>query len=83
MLDVRTNFKNKYLYKGESLQCQLCDDGQLETQSHIAECKALGNNVDIVYNDLFSPNLDIVKDNITKFEVAWSERCEKLQSMQD
>ena len=38
--DVRGNFKDKYKKKGgeEALQCQDCDCGQVQTQSHCLVC---------------------------------------------
>ena len=48
MVDVRENFKNKYL--NNDYQCELkC--GESEDQQHLLECQVLINNCDPLYND--------------------------------
>ena len=66
-INVKRNYKNKYRHS--NMFCSLCDDKQVESESHILECKStqeqLGNIGDSKYEDIFS--LDIARqEKITK-----------------
>ena len=83
MLDVKTNYRNKYLHESTSLQCDECKSGQEDDQVHVTLCSALKCNQDLQldYNKLFSKDLDIVKNAIATFEVSWREKCEMKSQM--
>ena len=79
MLNVRANFKHKYLNQVELLYCQHCQKkgvNQIQTQEHILICEGLEQKVDIQYNDLFSLNLSIVNVALEGFKVAWDQSSE-------
>ena len=72
-------FKSYKPYKVfNRIKCEQCIDGLLDTQEHIPLCNGLNKKVDINYKDLFSSNLDIAKEALIGFEVAWTERLEKV-----
>ena len=79
MLDVKSNFKNKYNDDINLLRCDLCKSGDLDTQSHVISCKSIDNNSNQTanYSHLFSENLNTVKKAITVYEKSWNEMCHK------
>ena len=73
MLNVKGNFKSKYLNNDTFLQCQKCLNGLLESQQHIIDCDRLETKPNINYNDLFCADMKKVKEALAKFQLAWDE----------
>ena len=73
MLNVKGNFKNKYLNNDTFLQCQKCLSGILESQQHIIDCDVLKSKPNMNYNDLFCADMQKVKEALEKFQIAWNE----------
>ena len=75
MLDVKANFKNMFHNDMTLLNCNLCDNNSIEDQKHVIECTEIENNknISIDYFDLFSKNLDTMKNAIVKYEKSWKE----------
>ena len=73
MLNVKGNFKNKYLNNDTFLQCQKCLSGILESQEHIIDCDIFETKPDINYNDIFCDDMQKVKTALTEFQKAWNE----------
>ena len=75
MLDVKSNFKNMFQNDIAQLNCNLCDNNKIEDQKHVIECTEIENNRNIVINyfDLFSNNLNVVKNAIGKYEKSWKQ----------
>ena len=78
ILNVKANFPHMYANDQDPLNCENCPEGVLDTQEHIVLCDGLKKKVNINYNDLFSSNIDIIKEALTAFEVAWNQRPENL-----
>ena len=74
MLDVRKNFKNKFM---NNMACPVCHS-HTDTQQEILKCSAL-NSVpnQIKYADLFSNDLSLAKSALKKYQLLWKKR-EKL-----
>ena len=90
MLDVRNNFKNKYIKKSnntqlntEALLCQLCKH-HVDNAENIFQCTVLANklNSDNIKNskfeDLFSKDMKIVSYAIKLFAKLWKIRQQKM-----
>ena len=71
MLDVRKNFKNKFM---NNMTCPACQS-HTDTQQDILKCSAL-NPVQnqIKYGDLFSTDLNLVKATLKKYQLLWKKR---------
>ena len=64
MIDVKTNYKNKYLF---NMQCRLCDEkNEEESENHLINCNKImqhypGSTVDLLnakYENIFSQNIE-------------------------
>ena len=78
MLNVKENFRQKYLNETESLYCQHCKNietstKQIQSQEHILVCDSLEEKVQVEYKDLFSLNMDKVKTALEGYKVAWNQ----------
>ena len=86
MLDVRNNFKQKYLKnknisEDEVLACQLCKN-HLDTEENILQCPVLKNDKDLKFEDLFSENMDQVSIVLKEFKKLWRKRQNILNQQQ-
>ena len=85
MLDVKTNFKNKYITNSvklpEAIYCSFCLSDSIEDQEHIIDCEAFEQPYKIRYTDLFSQDLKIVAENIKKYEALWKQRCDETKTI--
>ena len=78
-IDVKCNYKNKYL----DLKCDLCTSNSQDDQYHLLECayliencENLANNTTIEYEDIFSDDIEKqFKAAKLLFEV-WEKRIE-------
>ena len=71
MLDVRTNFENKFK---NNMTCPACLS-HTDTQQEILTCSALNaaqNN--IKYVDLLSTDLNVVESALKKYQKLWKKR---------
>ena len=57
MVNVKNNFSSMY----DNLNCELCDDDELDSQKHLIQCKKLlsmssdqTSKIDLKYDDIFS-----------------------------
>ena len=75
MLEVKMNFKEKYLNNDQLLLCKLCENDDLDEQSHFTRCSAVKNNQNLQFNysNLFSQDINILKIAISQFEASWNE----------
>ena len=79
-LNVRNNYKNKYM--NDSLLCPLCNQ-HIDNQENVLLCKELNSSQNTKYDDLFSPDLDVVAKTIKHFKYLWRKREEKMQVLQN
>ena len=84
MLNVKNNFKNNFITNDvklpEAIYCSFCSTNSIENQEHITICEAFDQPYKMNYADLFCNNLDIVAENIKKYEAIWRQRCEETNS---
>ena len=82
MLDVRTNFKNKY----NDLLCPVCKE-KPDTQQHVLECSALLQNTNfitdstVLYSDIFDSDVQKLKSVTQLFDNLWKKRNKLLIEM--
>ena len=84
MLDVKRNYKNKYLSKNrsdyESLLCEICK-GHEDNTENIFLCPELSNTGENKFDDLFSRNIDKMLNALKQFQKLWIIREDKLKQM--
>ena len=89
MLDVRQNFKNKYIDKSKNddyneklLSCPLCEL-HIDNAKNILKCSVLDNNNNDNdndnFDDLYSEDMDKVSSMIKKFNKLWRQRQDLQQ----
>ena len=86
MIDVKTNYRNKYKY---NMQCRLCEDkSEEESEKHLLKCSKIiqqCTNLDISnakYEDIFSEDID-TQISITKiFTFVFKTRAKLLNDLQ-
>ena len=66
MTNVKDNFKTMY----DNLQCNLCDQGILQTDSHLLYCKTIIDNCPMLANDMDTEYEDIFSDFDKQLKVA-------------
>ena len=83
MLDVKDNFRNKFISDTtklpEAVYCTYCTTNSIEDQQHVIECSAFQQPYEMNYADLFSSNTETVAKSIQKFEEIWKQRSDKKQ----
>ena len=82
MLDVRTNFENKY----DDLLCPVCKE-KPDTQQHVLECSVLLQNTNfftgstVLYSDIFDSDVQKLRSLTQLFENLWKKRNKLLKEM--
>ena len=79
-VDVKSRVKFSMQISGScnvSRFLQLCD-GIPDSQEHVPLCSGLNRQFNVNYKDLFSLDLDKVKDALIGFENAWSQRIKNV-----
>ena len=66
MTNVKENFKTMH----EDLHCNLCDEGFIQTDAHLLDCKAILENCPILSNDMDTEYEDIFSDSDTQLKVV-------------
>ena len=69
MLEVKMNFKEKYLNNDKLLLCKLCENDDLDEQSHVTLCPAVKNNQNLQF--------------ISQFEASWNEMSKLRYKSED
>ena len=69
MLEVKMNFKEKYLNNDKLLLCKLCENDDLDEQSHVTLCPAVKNNQNLQF--------------ISQFEASWNEMSKLRYQSED
>ena len=88
MIDVKQNYKNKYVNKlnepevnAEALLCPLCRN-HVDNTENIFECSALKinnqNDKNNQFDDLFSKDMVVVAPAIKQFSKLWKIRQQKI-----
>ena len=77
MLKVKHNFKNDF--NKQNLHCEQCNNGSPDTQEHITMCSGLQHSKNLKYDDLFSPNIQKVKDALLEYKLLWKQKCELMK----
>ena len=81
MVEVRTNYKNKY---GDNLNCTLCQSQSEESQEHLLVCPGLAEipvNPSVKYQDIFG-NLDGQVEAVKHWTKLMSLRRIKLKEQE-
>ena len=82
MLEFKTNFKRKYVKdkvenEEEILLCPVCKD-HIDNEEEMLNCKNLSASKNVIFDDIYSNDMNKVSKTLKEFRRLWQIRKKKL-----